>query len=158
MKKFEAIISCNFCNHKRVLTSDYLKEISNRLSIDPLDVNEHTLSEILNRFSCSKCGAKDAKLNIEGDAQQIVFDNSELAKTCIICGKPIPLKRLESVPNTEKCVSCQEKLEKGKEEPIYCKKCGARMVWRVRTTVLPVKYFLGCSNYPKCTFVISGSW
>jgi len=90
-----------------------------------------------------------------------MFDDVELAKTCKICGKPIPLERLKAVPNAERCISCQEKDDKGivdKEKPIYCKRCGARMVWRLRTSVRPAKYFLGCSNYPKCTFVISGPW
>lgn len=161
MKNFVAIISCNSCGHKRVLSSDYLEEISSKLSINVSGINKHILSEILNKFRCSKCGAKDAEIIVEDAEQKIMFDDSKLARTCIVCGKPIPVERLEAVPDTKRCVSCREKFEKGeedKEEPVYCKRCGAPMVWRVRTSVLPTKYFLGCSNYPKCTYVISGSW
>ncbi|MSS71814.1 MAG: hypothetical protein EXS64_10035 [Candidatus Latescibacteria bacterium] len=87
--------------------------------------------------------------------------NLKSEKTCRDCGKTIPAARLEVVPETSRCIVCQEKFEKGEqkqEELVCCERCGARMVWRIRTSVLPTKYFLGCSNYPKCTYVISGSW
>jgi single-stranded DNA-binding protein len=82
-------------------------------------------------------------------------------KKCRICGIPIPAERLEAIPDTERCILCQQSFEKGeeiKEEPIYCERCGAEMIWRIRKSVSPTKYFLGCSNYPKCTYVVTGTW
>ena len=82
--------------------------------------------------------------------------------TCKMCGKPIPRERLQAIPHAQRCVLCQDKFEHGEadeeEEVIFCEKCGAPMVWRVRTSVLPTKYFLGCSNYPKCKHILAGTW
>lgn len=84
----------------------------------------------------------------------------ELDRLCVACGEPIPLNRLRAAPETPFCVLCQKERESGgpREQPVYCKECGAEMVWRVRESTLPTKYFLGCSNYPRCRFVIAGSW
>ena len=122
---------------------------------------ENDFEKLLNRLRCSQCGAKSAELSGQ-QRRQAISPNALTAEVrCIVCGKVISLERLEAVPDTKRCVSCQEKLEhsgENAEEPIFCKKCGARMVWRIRTSVSPVKYFLGCSNYPRCTWVISGTW
>jgi predicted RNA-binding Zn-ribbon protein involved in translation (DUF1610 family) len=83
-------------------------------------------------------------------------EESVLAKTCVRCGNPIPVERLEAVPTTVRCISCQQKAETGEEQKIEatkCKKCGSVMVWRMTKNLRPAKYFLGCSKYPKCTYI-----
>ena len=83
-------------------------------------------------------------------------EESVEAVVCIKCGQPIPVERLEAVPATKKCVKCQEKAESGEEQrpqASKCKRCGSVMVWRMTKNVKPAKYFLGCSNYPKCTYI-----
>lgn len=40
------------------------------------------------------------------------IDNSEYG-FCVDCGEPIPLKRLETLPFSERCVACQEKDDAG---------------------------------------------
>ena len=142
-------ITCNECRHTSDLSHEKLCshfEASEFKDIEKfLELHSH-------KFICRKCNSKNISTHI--------YD-SELAKVCSRCHKPIPLARLEAMPNGLHCVTCQVAIEKDedlKAEEEKCEKCGAEMVWRIRQTVLPVKYFLGCSNYPRCKFVISGSW
>ena len=117
------------------------------------------LAYFLHRFKCSQCQAKNLKVVQEEVAPQPADDDNAGA-LCTKCGEAISLKRLRAAQGTPFCIRCQEEFEKGpgKDEFDLCEKCGARMVQRVRESVLPSKYFLGCSNYPRCRFVIAGSW
>jgi hypothetical protein len=37
-----------------------------------------------------------------------VSEGADQEKLCVICGEPIPRKRLEIVPNTTTCVACAD--------------------------------------------------
>ena len=142
-------VECNECGH----SSDIFQEkLHSHFEDSEFEDLEKFLTLHSHKFLCSKCNSKKISTQI--------YD-SELAKVCSRCHKPIPLERLAAIPNVLHCVRCQEAIENGedlKDEEEKCDRCGDKMEWRIRQSILPVKYFLGCSNYPRCRFVISGTW
>ena len=132
---------------------------SDFLGGDP-KLNEAQLATLRTQYTQKLSEFKTAGKPAGAAAQEVQIpqetEESVLAKTCVKCGNPIPVERLEAVPNAERCVSCQQKAETGVEQKIEatkCKKCGSVMVWRMTKNKRPAKYFLGCSNYPKCTYI-----
>lgn len=85
-------------------------------------------------------------------------DIKSKTKNCKECNNPIPIARLNAISGVKTCVKCQEELENGKKSTNIdngkCKRCGAPMESRHSKKTTPVKYFLGCKNYPKCTYTI----
>lgn len=59
-------------------------------------------------------------LNVMGSEQELLYKIDEALKRvenktfgdCIICEKPIPLKRLEAVPYARLCIECKEEEER----------------------------------------------
>ena len=173
-------LRCRSCGYERVLDRELVNEISAKLGNNNQHLTSADINQNLLRFKCSRCNGNDIALlrPLPSDqknerAPKSPKTNGELKESeieeapkpvgiCLTCGKPIPLERLRAVRNTQRCVRCQNEFEKGtgiaEEEISYCKRCGAKMVWRLRTSVRPSKYFLACSNYPKCKYIISGSW
>ncbi|TAK04557.1 hypothetical protein EPO44_06580 [bacterium] len=151
---------CGVCGHEKPVTSAWLEDLRAIAEREGAPPESDVFNYFLARLTCSQCRAKNVQLHWESPATD-ELDDSEPARTCSVCSKPIPLTRLQALPSATRCVRCQENSEQGletTEEPVYCKQCGARMVWRVRTSVLPTKYFLGCSNFPRCRFVIADTW
>ncbi|MBI4063985.1 MAG: topoisomerase DNA-binding C4 zinc finger domain-containing protein [Elusimicrobia bacterium] len=91
-------------------------------------------------------------------------------KSCIKCSSPIPLERLSILPETTICVRCQQYIEDlGKRQEIRravrevvekqtehfstqkpCPQCRSRLTVRLNKT--RNTFFLGCRNYPDCTY------
>jgi hypothetical protein len=135
------LIKCKSCGNSREINFDYFLNNS-KISIEKgkFDLDEF-IKKNRYRFKCSVCG------------ENIVVEQ----KHCIECKKLISKLRLIAVPETNYCIECMKKMEgksKIKDEPIYCKKCGAPMVERFRKKTGLTKYFLGCSNYPKCQYTM----
>ena len=148
---------CRTCGHERILTPVWIDEL--RANAPGVAAESDLLVHFLRRFRCSECQAKDVDVVRDEEAAKRAGDANG-SPLCAECGEAIPLKRLRAMPGTPFCIGCQEEFEKGRPEEGHgpCKQCGAKMVLRVRESVLPTKYFLGCSNYPRCRFVIAGSW
>jgi predicted RNA-binding Zn-ribbon protein involved in translation (DUF1610 family) len=132
---------------------------SDFLGGDP-KLNEAQLATLRTQYSLKLKEFKSPDSPPEAAAQEVKPplepEESVVAKTCAQCGNPIPIERLEAIPTTVKCVSCQQKAETGEELKIKatkCKKCGSSMVWRMTKNLRQAKYFLGCSNYPKCHYI-----
>jgi DNA-directed RNA polymerase subunit RPC12/RpoP len=158
-----ARLVCRSCRHERALTQEWVESVRSVLRGMEWPVVED-LQRLLHRFTCSQCGARNAEYvqglrEESGRASDSTLEKkSDESPLCAECGESVPSKRLQAMPGTPFCVTCQREFEKRlpEEEPDPCKKCGAKMVWRVRQSVLPTKYFLGCTNYPRCTFVVAG--
>lgn len=152
---------CRACGYERIPTAAWIDQLRARAPGTDCG-NTELLARLLHQFRCSNCQAKNVDLvqEIQEKPDRGPANDGDLSPLCAQCGEVIPIKRLRAVPGTPFCVRCQEGHEHGppEEEPVNCKQCGAKMVWRIRTSVLPTKYFLGCSNYPRCRFVIAGSW
>jgi|GEM_PF-6687684 len=81
---------------------------------------------------------------------------------CVGCGRPIPPERMDALPETTRCVSCQQRSESAPTDlrvsEILCPRCAARgfqsrMVWRTARNPTIPGYFLGCSRYPECRYM-----
>lgn len=150
-----ASLTCLKCNHHKAFNGETLSLLSQKAKVDPSQIDEKFLDEWLPKFKCSKCQSKEVRLTFQHESSELL-EGSEVVKACETCGQPIPVERLQAVPNVARCVKCQEKAENWAPEPvkpILCEKCGSPMVWRLTRNVHPAKYFLGCSAYPKCTFI-----
>lgn len=161
LEKLKVEIVCATCKHTKVFSASELIKASNGLLAEnDFEFQEKLLESLPKNFVCSQCKGKAVQFLIREEIKPIE-EEFELAKICIQCEKPIPIERLEAVPGTVRCVSCQGKLESGetdKPKPVFCKKCKSVMVWRMTKNIRPAKYFLGCSNYPKCTYIGVGSF
>jgi len=79
------------------------------------------------------------------------------SRLCELCRKPIPAARIEAVPNVTKCIECQSTDER-REDPDdddlgSCHRCGCSLVWRQGAPAgSTTKYFIGCSDFPKCRY------
>jgi len=76
---------------------------------------------------------------------------------CRACGRPIPLPRLEALPDTNVCTPCAEDGAKPPAPPPYpqppagmrnCPRCGNPTI--VRQSSEDQGFFLGCTSFPKC--------
>jgi len=89
------------------------------------------------------------------------FQVSNIAvRLCIGCKRPIPPERLEALPNTEFCTSCQERAEKfdWHISDVSCPRCAERgfaspLVWRIARDPNLSGYFLSCSRFPVCRYL-----
>jgi DNA-directed RNA polymerase subunit RPC12/RpoP len=146
---------CKSCGHDRILDAAWMEELRSRA---PQTEIETQPDQLLPRFRCGQCQAKNCEILHEHSFSTLV--QPVRAPLCTQCGETIPHSRLKAVPGTPFCVRCQGQFEQPQkqDEPVYCNRCGAMMVLRVRESILPTKYFLGCSNYPRCRFVISSDW
>lgn len=151
----ENTILCKHCGRKVLLTNDLLARILNNNRINDSSLTEQDFSLLTSMLKCTCCGKKNAEVFLTGSLKEKLFCNSLPAVTCKICNNPIPEERLRAVPGTDMCVNCKDNDEKGllnKSEPYFCKRCGAKMVWRFTKQVLPTRYFLGCSRFPSCRY------
>lgn len=136
-------IRCKNCNYKRFLDDELLEKFAAIKKVPLETFDAAYLQSLSGQFRCKECQSKDT----------VVY----LSRSCLTCDKPIPLKRLDAAPKTKRCVPCQERYDKGETEPIdygTCDRCGAPMTLRLRKAT-PTKYFLGCSTYPKCGFMVT---
>lgn len=125
------------------------------------------VNESSTHLEAKKENSDDASQSDSGQASntpnpnntELVAENVPL-RLCQGCGKPIHPLRLEIMPDASLCADCQRDEEQPEKPPTpvakTCPNCTRRalrgvMVWR---TNQDGRYFLGCSNYPRCTFTI----
>jgi hypothetical protein len=102
------------------------------------------------RMTCPICKKKTLSATLadgtdDGDWQTAVL--------CEVCCEPIPLERLEAIPGTKRCASCQGKAESGAlhvSEPEYCPHCGAVVELRVSRGSGLTRYKRVCTGIPPC--------
>jgi Zn finger protein HypA/HybF involved in hydrogenase expression len=80
-------------------------------------------------------------------------DDWQTAVLCEFCRKPIPPERLEFLPDTRRCVQCQNAVESGAAvdgEPEFCPKCGSLVELRVSRGAGITRYKRFCTGVPPC--------
>jgi hypothetical protein len=103
------------------------------------------------RMTCPICKEKALRASpTEG-----LDDDSEwqAAVLCEVCRTPIPLERLDAVPNTKRCAKCQGLAESDKlpdTEPDFCPNCGALVELRVSRGSGISRYKRVCTGSPPC--------
>ena len=130
--------SCKACGWRTVAGS---ADVASRLRLvgllrraaEPADgLLEALLPEAAPRMTCPGCKAIGLTV---GDADESDdWDDWQAAKLCEGCRKPIPPERLEALPDTTRCVACQDGAESGTDtgdEPEFCPRCGALLELRV---------------------------
>lgn len=157
-------LNCHQCPHSGKLDYSYLNE---KLGYGE-NLSLKNISELVERFICSKCNAKNFQ----------VFDNHELMLfdtkkniNCEICNLPLPYPRLSTMPNTRRCINCENSNEqvnndiKFPEVPIGLRgKCPSCQKKRDKGIVVVYQnsndksFFLGCSNFPKCIWSSNKNW
>lgn len=101
------------------------------------------------RMTCPLC--KEKTLSARPAANDD-FDDWQAAILCEICRQPIDPERLEAIPNTKRCATCQGKAETGQpvDEPDYCPQCGALVEIRVSRGSGITRYKRVCTAEPPC--------
>ena len=102
------------------------------------------------RMTCLICKVKtlSASPTDAGDD-----DDWHAAVLCEFCRAPIPPERLEAIPGTRSCTTCQGKAELGQlapAEPEYCPHCGAIVELRVSRGSGITRYRRFCTGEPPC--------
>jgi len=133
---------------------------------------DHEKAYLRFRLACKNSGVDEAQIVSAGfqfppshEPMQHEYDSDVVeipVRLCLICSRPIHPERIEAVPNTTRCVSCQASAESVSSNPkssgIECPRCAERglrsqMVWRVARDPNIPGYFLGCSRFPDCRYV-----
>ncbi len=99
------------------------------------------------RLTCPECGHRG--LTAETVTEEDLWQDAVL---CEICRQPIPPERLEAIPGTRRCTSCQNDSEHGRlaEEPEFCPRCGAVLVLRMSKKGGTTRFRLFCTGSPPC--------
>jgi RNA polymerase-binding transcription factor DksA len=118
------------------------------------DPDELTLTELFvdaaPRMTCPICKEKALAAT---PAEETDDSDWQIAVLCEVCRAPIALERLEAIPGTKRCTSCQGKAESGKlhaSEPEYCRHCGALVELRVSRGSGITRYKRFCTGTPPC--------
>ena len=149
------LLACGGCGRQRAVTAEWKQQLLDHKCAEGLTPDQDVLEIVLRRFRCTKCGQRRARI------VKVLVSRRHPDRLCVQCREPISPVRLKAMPSAERCVRCEGARERQvpqKNEHGNCHVCGAEMVLRQRTRVFPVKYFLGCSRYPHCNFVIAGTW
>ncbi len=99
-------------------------------------------------FPCPNCGRRG--LNAGRPADELVDWPGQVL--CSSCSKPIARERLEALPGTRLCATCQADEEAGrtKGDVEYCPRCGAPMELRLSRSNGITRYVLTCTAQPPC--------
>lgn len=151
---FSRVLSCPACGWRTVCG---LADAISRLRLvghlrrekepDPATVDELLVDAAL-RMTCPVCKSRGLAV-AEGDAEG---DDWQVAVLCEICRQAISAERLEFMPGTRRCVTCQGLDETGKlvDEPEFCPKCGALVELRVSRGAGITRYKRFCTGNSGC--------
>ena len=149
MKALKSIlVDCPGCDRQATIDAAMLESRLDR----PLSMN--SVGQVYGRLRCSGCGSR--KIRIGDVAGRALIDPAAIT-LCHACGCPIPLPRMEALPDTNLCVSCAEDGAKPPTSPPYsqppadqrkCPRCGRPTI--VRQNSEEQGFFLGCASFPKC--------
>lgn len=98
-------------------------------------------------MTCPTCKRKGLVAS-EAEADEWESGDWQTATLCEACRQPIDPERLEALPGTKRCVSCQGKADAGKldeGEPEFCPKCGGLVELRVSSGTGITRYRRYCT-------------
>ena len=149
MKALESIlVECPGCDRQTTIDAAMLEVRLDR----PFSMN--SVGQLYGRLRCSGCGSREVRI---GDAVGRALIDPAAITLCHACGCPIPLPRLEALPDTNLCMFCAEDGAKPPASPPYpqppaekrkCPRCGRPTI--VRQNSEDQGFFLGCTSFPKC--------
>jgi hypothetical protein len=102
------------------------------------------------RMTCPVCKEKSLSAAPSDDSDK---ENWQAAILCEICRAPIPIERLEAIPDVRRCAKCQCLAESGaleSSEPEYCPHCGAVVEVRMSRGTGITRYKRVCTGSPPC--------
>ena len=151
-----ATLSCLGCGWRTVCGAEQLALRLRRLGLlrraphPPDEVVGELLAVHVERLMCDSCGAAGLVVLPRDECDS--GDYWQQAVICEVCRQPIPTERLEVVPNSRRCVGCQDLADRGEEldEPEYCPKCGALVELRVSRGGGLTRYKRFCTGDPPC--------
>jgi hypothetical protein len=123
------------------------------------DPDEEILAQLLvetaPQMTCPGCKEKGSLKAVPSEdvLNEWEEDDWQAAILCDVCREPIPPERLEAVPESKRCVACQDKAETGtlpEDEPEFCPKCGALVELRVSRGSGITRYKQFCTGIPPC--------
>jgi hypothetical protein len=151
-------LECRHCHWRTVCGRDDAiarLRVLGLLRRDPEVADEVLLPLFLDaapRMTCPLCMEKRLAAR-RLDAGEISADDDwQAAVLCEVCREPIPPERLEALPGTKCCVTCQGNSEAGvsEEEPEYCPHCGSLVELRVSRGTGITRYRRVCTGNPPC--------
>lgn len=109
---------------------------------------EVLLAEAAPQMTCPTCKSRGLVVS----TVETQDDDWQAAVLCEICRQPIPPERLEYLPETRRCVACQNSAEAGQlaDEPEFCPKCGSLVELRVSRGAGITRYKRFCTGSPSC--------
>ena len=111
MKALERIVvECPGCDRQATIDAAMLESRLDR----PLSMN--SVGQVYGRLRCSGCGSREVRI---GDAAGRALIDPAAITLCHACGCPIPLLRLETLPDTNLCMFCAEDGAKPPASPPY---------------------------------------
>ncbi len=119
--------------------------------LDEVESGKMSYVEVLRRFYGDfESALQQAEKDLEG--QRIKIKDEETDVVCELCGRKMVIKsgrfgKFLACPGYPECKNTKPIVE---ETGITCPKCGGQIVGRKSKRGYP---YLGCSNYPDCTFM-----
>lgn len=141
--------ACGGCEHldRREILARLREFGMLRKEADPaVELMGELLLAAADRLVCRECEAIGLKVELADDEE-----GWGEGQDCEACGQPIPLERLEILPEATLCAACQEKVDAG--EPVgheYCPKCGAPMMLKLSRRAGIARYEMACTALPPC--------
>ncbi len=151
-------LTCPACHAQSLLAVDAaaerLRELGSlRRNAEP---DEQLVAVLLaergDELTCPLCGGRGVRV-APADVAADDEDVWQTAVLCEICRVPIPPERLEILPDTRRCMRCQDDLEAGRagaEELEYCPRCGALVEIRLSRGSGITRYRRFCTGEPPC--------
>ena len=101
-RRFYPLAQCynNKCLYLQEFDREHLEVIAQQFSVQINSLNKESLTRLLARIPCPKCGSKG------------LFVENTPHRDCEFCGKPIDIARLIALPETKRCLACQSSIEK----------------------------------------------
>jgi hypothetical protein len=116
-----------------------------RRQADPeADVLQELFLASTGRYACPNCAVRGLRA-----APDQPSDDWPEERPCQQCGTVIPAERLEVLPETKLCPTCQRRAEEASEETgadAFCGQCGGRLAVKQRAGIGLAGYRLVCSD------------
>ena len=151
-----ATLFCRGCGNDVGLSAEILARLvqHHRLAAAPASIADFL--PLLASLRCSSCGARSPILRAYVESELFPFSADDLSRTCLSCDDVLPAIRVAAMPWENICRPCLETSVDAPppSDPILaiCKRCGRPMKLRCTKRVPPIRYFLGCSAFPSCTY------
>jgi hypothetical protein len=145
-------IKCNCCSNEVELEGARLEQHLG----EPLSLSSVGL--LYDKLRCRECERRDLRLS--DDAGRLLIDSTSITR-CQNCKSVIPLPRLAAMPNSRICFACAADTARPLPDPPHpqpppnrqkCPSCNHPTI--VRQSKMDGEFFLGCTDFPKCTWTM----